>query len=575
MHYLDETYIKHFLVQLFLILLLARGFGELLRRWKQPTLTAELLVGILLGPTILGRFFPDLHAFIFPMDVIQQNMLETVAWVGLLGLLLQTGLEIDFSIAWRQRGNALTIALLDVIIPMIIAFIPCLFLPADYLVDGSNRIVFALFMATVMTISAMPVAARVLQDLQLLKTDLGFLVMSALAVNDIIGWVLFTIVLGLFSQGTFEGGPVVIVLVATIGFAVLAIVAGRPLSTRAVTLLHRLRVPEPGGSLTFIVLLGVLFGAITEVIGIHALFGFFIAGVVMGEAKSLSEETRSSITHTLDALFVPVFFVNIGLKLDFVGNFDLFLVTFVTLIGIAGRFLGAWIGVRWTGFSRQNRYAMAVAHTPGGMMEIVVALLALQTGLITQPVFLAIVFSAVFSSIIVGPWLARVMRPKKAIDYGKLVSRELVVADLDAATPLEAIGALAERAAGTVKGLDAELLRRKVMEREELFGTALEHGVAIPHARMTGLKAPLIAFARSHDGIDWNAPDGDATHLIFLTVMPQEMDSLANETLAAIARAMHEPANREALATAENVDELWQRLREALSAGSVPRPSRP
>ena len=106
MHYLDETHILLFLVQLFIILLLARGFGELFRKGKQPPLTAELLTGVFLGPTILGRFAPELHAAIFPMDLIQQNMLETVAWIGVLGLLLQTGLEIDFSVAWRQRGNA-------------------------------------------------------------------------------------------------------------------------------------------------------------------------------------------------------------------------------------------------------------------------------------------------------------------------------------------------------------------------------------------------------------------------------------------------------------------------------------
>lgn len=574
MHYLDETYIKLFLIQLFLILLLARGFGELLRHWKQPTLTAELLVGVLLGPTILGRFFPGIHAAIFPPDLIQQNMLETVAWIGLLGLLLQTGLEIDFSIAWRQRGNALVIAILDVIIPMVIAFVPCLFLPAEYFVEGGNRFVFALFMATVMTISCMPVAARVLHDLQFLKTDVGFLVMSALAVNDIIGWVLLTIVLGLFSHGVIDGGTVAIVLTATVGFAALAIAAGRPLSTRAVTLLHRAGVPEPAGSLTFVVLLGILFGTITEFIGIHALFGFFIAGVVMGEAKSLSEETRSSIGNTLEALFVPVFFVNIGLKLDFIAHFDLLLVGFVTVIGIAGRFLGAWVGVRWSGLSRQNRYVVAVAHTPGGMLEIVIALLALQTGLITQPVFLAIVFSAVFSSAIVGPWLAGAMRPRRVTDYGRLLPQKLVVDGLDVETPREAIRALAVQAASAFKALDADVLVRKVMEREDLFGTAIEHGVAIPHARMTGIRMPVIAFARAPQGIDWNAPDGLPTRLIFLTVMPDKMDALGNETLAAIARAMHEPANREALIAAQTPEDLWQCLRKALSAGSAARLSR-
>ena len=157
MHHLDENHIFLFLAQLFVILLCARGLGELFRRWKQPALTAELLVGIALGPTLLGRFLPGLHAALFPPDAIQQAMLETVAWLGVLFMLLDNGLEIDFSIAWRQRGSALAIALADIVVPMVVAFIPVMFLPDSFLAHVDRRIIFGLFMATVMTISAMPV----------------------------------------------------------------------------------------------------------------------------------------------------------------------------------------------------------------------------------------------------------------------------------------------------------------------------------------------------------------------------------------------------------------------------------
>ena len=195
MHFLGEHHIFVFLLQLFVLLLCTRGAGELFRRLKQPALTAELLVGIVWGPTVLGRIFPVAHATLFPSDPIQQAMLETVAWLGVLFLLLDTGLEIDFSIAWRQRGSALVIALSDIVVPMAVAFVPMMFVPDVFLAHPDRRILFALFMATVMTISAMPVAARGLHDLNLLKTDLGFLTMSALAVNDVVGWVLFAVIL--------------------------------------------------------------------------------------------------------------------------------------------------------------------------------------------------------------------------------------------------------------------------------------------------------------------------------------------------------------------------------------------
>ena len=167
MHYLNEEHIFTFLVEIFVLLGLAKGLGEVFRRFKQPTLTAELLVGILLGPTLLGRFFPEFQQLLFPQEPLQRTMLETVSWFGVLFLLLETGLEIDFSSAWRQRGEALKIALSDIIIPMILASTVFTFLPDSYLPNPDQRLPFVLFMATVMTISAMPIAARALHDLKL------------------------------------------------------------------------------------------------------------------------------------------------------------------------------------------------------------------------------------------------------------------------------------------------------------------------------------------------------------------------------------------------------------------------
>ena len=147
----------------------------------------------------------------------------------------------------------------------------------------------------------------------------------------------------------------------------------------------------------------------------HALFGFFLAGVVAGEAKSLSEDTRRVITQMVYALFVPLFFANVGLKIDFAANFHLGLVALISTVGIVGRYLGAWLGVTLARVPRVNRDLISIAHTPGGMMEIVVALLALEAGLITAAVFVAIVFSAVLSSVVMGPWLARSLARRRAV----------------------------------------------------------------------------------------------------------------------------------------------------------------
>lgn len=561
MHYLNETHIFLFLAQIFVLLLLARGLGELFRKWGQPALTAELLVGVLLGPTVLGRFLPTVHRALFPAGLVQQTMLETVAWFGVLFLLLTAGLDIDFSVAWRQRGRALTIALADIAIPMCVAFIPCLLLPANYLAQPDQRIIFALFMATVMTISAMPVATRVMHDINLLKADIGFLIVSALAVNDIIGWVLFTIVLGLFTQTAVSIGSVLVVLAGTIGFAALALAVGPRISTRALHALRRSGLPEPGTSLTFACLLGLLFGALTQKLGIHALFGFFIAGVVIGEAKNLSEQTRSIISEMVHAIFVPLFFVNIGLKIDFVANFDPFLIAFMCVIGVAGRYLGAWVGVSLTKVPRINRNLISIAHTPGGMMEVVVAVLALESGLITPPVFMAIVFSAVFSSAVMGPWMRSAMARRAAVRLVDFLAGESVVPSLAAADRTSAIRELSDKAA-TQAAVPADKIAQAALAREEEFGTALGYAIAIPHVRMAGVRNPVVAIGRSPQGLDWNAPDGKPVHRVFFLLTPADVNDVHVQLLAEIARAMQVPDNRQRFDSARGRDDLWRTLRD-------------
>jgi Kef-type K+ transport system membrane component KefB len=576
MEHLNEHNIFLFLVQIFLLLGLSRGLGEIFRRWKQPALTAEILVGIVLGPTILGRFFPGLSAMIFPPDAAQQNMLETVGWLGVLFLLMETGLEVDFSSAWRQRGDALKIALADIIVPMAIAFPACLFLPASYLANPEQRLIFAMFMATVMTISAMPVAARALHDLNISKTDMGFLIMSALSVNDIIGWLLFTMVLGFFTQANLELTKTLVMLGATAVFTILCLTVGRWFATTVISEIRRRGMPEPATSLTFISLLGIVCGAITQWIGIHALFGFFIAGVMAGQARALSERTRQVISQMVYALFVPIFFAGIGLRIDFLAHFDWFLVAFLAVIGIGARFVGAWIGVSLTQLPRDDRMPISVTHTPGGAMEVVIALLALQFGLITQAVFVAIVFGAILSSIALGPWLSYSLSRRKAVSLLEYLTRASIISDLKATTRNKALEELSELAAEQNHLYDVTAIYSTVLNRENEMGTALEEGIAVPHARLPKLDRPVVVFGRSHTGIDWNSPDGEWTRFIFLVLAPPQSD-LQVQILAMIVRTMNEAPIREQVLRAEGSAALWSVLQKAFVTQRVVKqsPGRP
>jgi Kef-type K+ transport system membrane component KefB len=569
MNYLNEHNIFLFLVQVFILLACARGLGELFRKWKQPPLTAEILVGILLGPSILGRFFPGVAQLIFPPDVIQQNMLETVAWIGVLFLLLETGLEIDFASAWRQRGDALKIAIADVVIPMVIAFIPCYFLPAHYLSDPSQRLIFALFMATVMAISAMPIAARVLHDLKLSKTDLGFLIMSALSVNDIIGWLIFTLVLGYFTQSGLDLVKVLSVTGATLAFTVACLTIGRKFTDKVLSGIKAKNMSQPGVPLTFICLLGLLCGAITQKIGIHALFGFFLAGIMAGGSRALSENVRQVISQMVYAIFVPLFFVSIGLKVDFLRGFDIFLVLLISVVGIASRFLGAWIGVDCTKLSKSNRLSIAISHTPGGAMEIVVGLLAFQYNLITEPVFVAIVVGALISSIIFGPWFNHSIRKRREVSVLEYITARNIIGTIRRTERNDAIRELCELASSQDDMPDAESIYAAVIKRENEMGTAIEEGIAVPHARLSMLKRPCIFVGRPADGLEWDSPDGKLTRIIFMILTPEDDYDSQLQILGFIAQTMSDEKIREAIIKTKNEHELWEIFQRIFAATHI------
>jgi len=558
MYHFTEQNIFIFLVQVFILLGAARALGELFRRWKQPVITAEILVGIILGPTILGRFLPRLHAFIFPSDLVQQNMLETVMWLGLLFFLLESGLKMDFSTAWKQRGNALKIALTDIIVPMTLGFSLSLLLPSNYLIDPNQRIIFALFMATAMTISAMPTTIRALNDLDIIKTDLGYLIMSALSVNEIIGWIIFTLILSSFTQMGLGVLQMFISLVMIIGFAVICLTIGRRFSGFVVHKSKVYNMPEPGTSLTFLCLLGLFCGAIFQRVGVHALLGFFIAGIMAGEAKELPERTRQVISQMVYAIFVPLFFTGIGLKIDFFNNFNIVLVLFVTIIGIFGKFIGAWLGAKLARISEASRIPVAIAHTPGGSMDIVMGIVALKYNFITEPVFVAIVLGGVVSAVIFGPWLKFSLARRKEISILEFFSKSAIIDNLKAQDSDSAIQELSS-ATGEFQSIpNIDVLYSAVLQREKMMGTAMEEGVAVPHARLDFLQRPVIVFGRSEVGIEWDSPDGKPAHFVFLILTPKQDDDVQIQILRIISKVMLQRINRTNIMLAKDASEIWE-----------------
>lgn len=572
--FLSEHYILIFLIELGVLLAAARLAGEVFKRLHQPALVGEILVGILFGPTVLGQLIPSEWAALLYKDSAQ--MLETVAWLGGFFLLLVIGFDVDIAAIWKRRRSSLTIGITGVLVPLTIGIGLAFLLPRGYRLIASSEAgaspaftdpwIFALFLGTAVAISAIPIIARALHDLDILKSDLGLEVLSAFAVNDIIGWAAFTIILAIALPGNFNWLTLLRVLGGTALFVGVCLTVGRRFVNWLVLKLNRSRLPKPGIVLTFIFVLGAVCGVITHAIGIHASLGFLLAGMMAGASHQIKGRSRDIISQLVHAVFVPLFFVIIGIKVNFWENFDFVLVASVTAVAIGGKFLGAWLGSRFSRIPPRDSVSIGIAHIPGGAMEIIVGYLALDAGIINAMVFEAVVVAAIVSSLLVGPLLTLVLRLRRGFNAQEFLLEDSVISSLDAKTPGEAIAELC-RAVSHHPGIPPpSQLRAAVTSREDIMSTGMEHGIAIPHARLPGLDHPVFTFGRKLGGLDWNTPDGESVKLVFLILTP-EPDTKDDQVkiLASVARVVNDERVRERVLGARGRDEILAVFNAALS----------
>jgi Kef-type K+ transport system membrane component KefB/mannitol/fructose-specific phosphotransferase system IIA component (Ntr-type) len=561
MDVVSEYNLLIFLVQFALLLGACKVVGYFLEKINQPTITGDILVGLILGPAIFGRYLPEIQSAIFPDNEVQWAMLSTVAWFGNLFLLMETGLGINFSRVWNQRKKAIRLSLADLSIPLIISFIPFYFIPEHYLVDPSQRLIFALFIACIMTISALPVAIRGLRDLGILNTDVGFLIVSALTMNDVAGWVLFTIVLGIFSHGMIEVGFILQLIVLTLLFTLVSLTLFRRLVDKAVTFIHTKISSGTGYKTTFIVIVGMLFGAMTLRIGIHSLFGFFMAGIVLGEAKHITERDRHTIHRMVYSIFVPIFFANIGLHVDILANLDWLLVLVITSLGIAARYAGAYVGSCWARQDKENIGTIAISHVAGGEMHIVVTMLAFSAGLITEKIFVSVVAAAIFSTIIFGPWLSLNLGRFKRRMLNYLFSRDHVWMDTRSRTRRELLDRMISVVAEST-GLEESYLHKEIYIREERLTTSIGQGIAFPHAHVKGIPSSKLFVVKATHDIEWDSPDGAPVHLVFLTLSPEDKPETQLRLSQDLVSALRQPRILEDLMQSDDPDYIHSLLKK-------------
>lgn len=399
---LNHSEVINLLIQLCVMLSLGRLLAELARKFKQPAVVGEILAGIILGPTILGNFTPEIFEMLFPSTGASAVVLDGFIQVSVVLLLFIAGLEVDLHIVWQQGKQALYVSLVSLVIPFVAGFIVTWFFPElfDY-ADEDKRLVFAMFIGTVMSITALPVVARVLMDLEVFKTRMGMLIIASAMIIDLVGWIIFTIILNMMGTNS-ESLSLTKTIWISIGFTVLMLTIGKGLINKALPWINK-RLAWPGGLLSLSLAFCFLGAAFTEYIGIHSIFGAFIIGVALGDSKHLSERAKEIIHQFINNIFAPLFFISIGLGINFIAAFNLQIILVLLVLAFIFKVLGATLGARMGGLPKYESYAVGFGMNTHGTLEVILGAIALQAGLITDEVLVAILVMVVVTIVASAP----------------------------------------------------------------------------------------------------------------------------------------------------------------------------
>lgn len=562
-----------FLLGLAALLGVARGLGEVCRGWGFPAVVGEIVAGVVLGKTVLGRFAPAAFTWLFPENAAR-TMLSGYTTVSVMLLLVVAGLEIDLTVVRKSGPAVLVISAIGVVFPFVLGYGLGFLLPDADLADPSRRGLHAAFLGIALSISALPVIAKTLLDLGLMKTDLGIVILSAAVCDDLLGWTGFSVISQQFASKGGEQTRVGIAVLLTAAFVVGALVVVRPVADWLLARLQNDKDEAASGRvLSMIMVLALIGASITQAMGMHPVFGGFVMGIAVGDSSRLREHTRQILHDFVTYVFTPVFFATMALRYDFVAAFDLRLVLLVVAIACVAKIAGCAAGARLGGIAWRESLAIGFGMNCRGAMEILLAVLALEAGIISESLFVALVVMATFTSLLSGPALVRILRPSASPVTALLRAGEIV---LDPAVPLDGdarpalLGALATALAARVgRPADAALFAASVLERERLASTGVGDGVAFPHAEVPGLEQPILAFARLEHGIDCDAPDGQPVRLVFLLLMPPREYDLQLELLSAMARLMTRAEVRRGLLEARSPRDVTAVLE---GAGRTPLP---
>lgn len=391
------------LVQIITIILVARFFGWVCRKIGQPTVIGEMIAGIVLGPSLIGMYFPEFSAMLFPKDSL--GNLQFLSQIGLILFMFVVGMELDLKVLKNKAHDAVVISHASIIIPFTLGLGLAYFIYHSFAPPGVEFLSFGLFLGIAMSITAFPVLAGIVRERGIHKTKLGAIVITCAAADDITAWCILAAVIAIVKAGSFTSSLYVIGM--AILYVIIMLKVVRPFLKRVGDLKStRESLSKPVVAIFFLVLL--LSSYVTELIGIHALFGAFLAGAIMPENNKFRSIFIEKVEDVSVVILLPLFFVFTGLRTQ-IGLLDdphLWKVTgMIILVAVVGKFFGSALAAKFVGHSWKDSLSIGTLMNTRGLMELVVLNIGYDLGVLSTEIFTMMVIMALATTFMTGPAL--------------------------------------------------------------------------------------------------------------------------------------------------------------------------
>jgi Kef-type K+ transport system membrane component KefB len=391
------------LAQIITIIIVARVFGWIFRKIGQPSVIGEIIAGIFLGPSVIGMYFPEFSLALFPAQSL--GNLSFLSQIGLILFMFVVGMELDLKVLKNKANEAVVISHASIVIPFALGIGLAFYVYQTFAPEGVPFLSFSLFMGIAMSITAFPVLARIVQERGIHKTRLGAIVITCAAADDITAWCLLAVVIAIVKAGTFDSALYIIGL--SVFYVLIMLFIVKPFLKKIGDLYSKSEnLSKPVVAIFFLTL--ILSSYATNIIGIHALFGAFMTGVIMPDISKFRSIFIEKVEDVSVILLLPLFFVFTGLRtqIGLINDPYMWQVTgFIILVAVVGKFFGSALAAKFVGQSWKDSLTIGALMNTRGLMELVVLNIGLDLKVLTPQVFTMMVIMALVTTFMTGPAL--------------------------------------------------------------------------------------------------------------------------------------------------------------------------